>query len=80
MGYVKLSPTLKKEGHIAIIVAAQGYLDDFRQLAWKARYEDEWRRDPRQAERFLVVIPTETIENAHIFNPSLDDESATVRL
>jgi hypothetical protein len=80
MGYVKLSPNLKSDGHIAIIVAAQGVIESSSlEILWAANYLPIWKNDHQRAEQFLLVIPMRLIENAHISADVLD-EPVKVRL
>jgi hypothetical protein len=72
-GYVVLSPNLKPESQIALILAASGYLGkDSSKPKWEAVYLPIWEADPAKATEFIITIPTRLIDHAHIANKDLD--------
>lgn len=72
-GWVALSPNLKPESQIALILAARGCLDkDSSSIKWESKYLSEWIGDPRKAEEFIVSIPTRLIDHAHLATRELD--------
>ena len=73
LGYVTVSPTLKPESQLVMTIAAEGYLHkDTLELQWTSAHLAAWQSDQQQAEKYRVVIPAKSIENAHFFNEDLD--------
>jgi len=72
-GFVVLSPNLKPESQIALILVADGYLKkESSQPAWEAFYLSLWENDPTKAAEFIVILPTRLIDHAHIATKELD--------
>jgi hypothetical protein len=72
-GYVVLSPNLKPESQIALILAAAGHMPKESPLPnWDAFYLPHWDKDPVKAAEFIVTIPTRLIDHAHIATKELD--------
>ncbi len=78
-GYVVLSPNLKPESQISLILAVQGYLEkDSSHLKWESSYLLEWENNPVEAKRFIVTIPTRLIDHAHLATEILDRSEGVI--
>jgi hypothetical protein len=67
LGYVYLSPNLKPESQLSLIVAIQGCLDkDSSTIKWEVNYLPQWENNAEKAKDFVVTIPTRLIEHAHV--------------
>jgi hypothetical protein len=78
-GYVVLSPNLKPESQVSIILAVQGYMEkESSKLKWEASYLPEWEKDAAKAKSFIVIIPTRLIDHAHLATEPLNQASGVV--